>query len=501
MPSDPRPARHDIVRGVFVGHEQTQAEAVRRKIGMDLQDQPSAAPLVPAVLDRPMVQRDIGKDEIQEQLIHAYLSEKETLQRKADGPAGEQTEKPASPEEAVAGEQILMQAKPAGGQPVQPGRDLETATRSLEGGGVPLPSAPRHYMESRFGHDFGSVRVHADSRAAEMARLANARAFTIGRNLVFASGEYAPEGSDDSRRLLAHELTHVIQQGRAGPRLQRKIVVGGTDYAPSAKYLAYLDANFGPAMREFVEHMHNGGAPPVYSFSSYEQMGNEVRVRANAIKGIEEVHKGCCDYYDTAHPPHLDSTYWDQVGGAVDFKLKSPLPAGKHPSDAIAAIFAPGAGTRLECFSMTIAIEYYSLLKGLGAAKFNAKFPAGIEITANPSAAPLTQGADKKYDTIAVAGKSEILPGDWVYFKNFKDYLVKHPSGYWQGENAIYLGGGMYRGFGVSPLAEAALNQELVNQYNLGAPPPAKTVADLIADGGGLLLNPVLRPIIAKVAP
>jgi hypothetical protein len=254
-------------------------------------------------------------------------------------------------------------------------------------------------------------------------------------------------------------------------------------------------------MREFVEHMHNGGNPPIYSFSSYDQMGTEVRVRANAIKGIELVHQGCCDYFDSAHPPHLDSTYWDQVGGAVDFKLKSPLPAGKHPSDAVAAIFAPGAGTRLECFSMTIAIEYYSLLKGLGAAQFDAKFASGIEITANPSAAPLTQGPGKKYETKALASKSEILPGDWVYFKNFKDYLAKHPGGYWQGENAIYLGGGKFRGFGVSALSENDLELELVKQYNQGQPPPPKTVADLIADGGGLWISNVLRPIISTVTP
>ena len=320
---------------------------------------------------------------------------------------------------------------------------------------------------------------------------------------MFASGEYAPSGSAESLRLLAHELTHVVQQGQASGRIQRKIVVGGKPYAPSARYLTWLTANFGPAMREFVEQMHNGGSPPAFSFSSFEQMGFEVRTRAAAIKGIEDVHLGCCGYYSSADPPHLDSTFWQQIGGGVQFVPKSPLPVGKNASDAIEAIFAPGAGTRLECLSMTAAIEYRAMLKSIGAARFNAKFPggAGIDISAG---APflLISGPGRKFEVKAVANKSEILPGDWVYFKNFHDYTTRVPGGFWQGENAIALGGGMFRGFGVAAKSESGLDQELVNRYNDDAAPIlSKTVADLIADGGGLLLDPVVRPVMSKIAP
>jgi hypothetical protein len=66
-------------------------------------------------------------------------------------------------------------------------------------------------MEPRFGHDFSQVRLHTDARAAESARAVNARAFTVGRNVVFASGTYVPN-TPDGRRLLAHELTHTLQQ-------------------------------------------------------------------------------------------------------------------------------------------------------------------------------------------------------------------------------------------------------------------------------------------------
>jgi hypothetical protein len=70
-------------------------------------------------------------------------------------------------------------------------------------------------MEPRFGFDFSHVRVHADSHAAEAARTVNARAFTLGSSVVFGAGRYAP-GTSEGRQLLAHELTHVVQQGSGG---------------------------------------------------------------------------------------------------------------------------------------------------------------------------------------------------------------------------------------------------------------------------------------------
>jgi len=82
----------------------------------------------------------------------------------------------------------------------------------LRTSGQPLDPPTRHFMESRFGHDFGRVRVHADRGAAESAGSIAARAYTAGEHIVFGHGEYSP-GSDSGRWLLAHELTHVMQQG------------------------------------------------------------------------------------------------------------------------------------------------------------------------------------------------------------------------------------------------------------------------------------------------
>ncbi|ULA61577.1 MAG: hypothetical protein LZF60_340117 [Nitrospira sp.] len=81
--------------------------------------------------------------------------------------------------------------------------------------GRPLDRSARNFFESRFGHDFGQVRVHADAKAAESARSVNALAYTVGRDVVFGAGQYSPH-TRTGQRLLAHELAHVVQQtGRA----------------------------------------------------------------------------------------------------------------------------------------------------------------------------------------------------------------------------------------------------------------------------------------------
>jgi flagellin-like hook-associated protein FlgL len=88
--------------------------------------------------------------------------------------------------------------------------------------GSPLPPATRAFFEPRFGADFSQVRVHTGSRAAETSRSINARAFTIGNNIAFGPGQFLPE-SPSGNQLLAHELTHVVQQtGGSAPKPQSK---------------------------------------------------------------------------------------------------------------------------------------------------------------------------------------------------------------------------------------------------------------------------------------
>ncbi len=105
---------------------------------------------------------------------------------------------------------------------VSPG--LESSISQMQsGGGSPLPASERAFFEQRMGHDFGQIRIHNDARANQTADGLHAHAFTVGSNIAFAAGQYQP-GSESGRHLLAHELTHTIQQtgGVATKRIQRK---------------------------------------------------------------------------------------------------------------------------------------------------------------------------------------------------------------------------------------------------------------------------------------
>ncbi len=112
-----------------------------------------------------------------------------------------------------------LQTKRAGPGASATGAPPPVVHEVLRSPGHPLDAATRAFMEPRFGHDFGGVRVHTDARAAETARTLGARAYTVGSDVVFAGGQYAPS-TDGGRLLLAHELTHVLQQ-RAAPTVRR----------------------------------------------------------------------------------------------------------------------------------------------------------------------------------------------------------------------------------------------------------------------------------------
>lgn len=100
-------------------------------------------------------------------------------------------------------------------------RAFESGTSGLSGNGQSLPPSTRAFFEPRFGHDFGDVRIHADTKAAHTASALGARAFTAGRDLFFGAGEYAPHAVE-GQRLIAHELAHVVQHRKTGDSVIRR---------------------------------------------------------------------------------------------------------------------------------------------------------------------------------------------------------------------------------------------------------------------------------------
>ena len=133
-------------------------------------------------------------------------------------------------------EEELLQTKAAGrhGPMLTPETKVPVGA-AMTGGGQPLPEPIRTYFEPRFGHDFGTVRIYTGQDAVLSARLLNAKAYTVGRHIVFGEGRFAP-ATEDGRSLLAHELTHTIQQGKGGDLSTAKLQVDSRPLAtPEAK--------------------------------------------------------------------------------------------------------------------------------------------------------------------------------------------------------------------------------------------------------------------------
>ncbi len=115
----------------------------------------------------------------------------------------------------VAEEKEALQAKETVDQSTNVTPSIESQISELQGGGQPLDPATRAFFEPRFGQNFREVRVHTDLKAAEAAKAVNAKAFTMGKDMVFGTWEYSP-GSAEGKRLIGHELTHVMQQNEGG---------------------------------------------------------------------------------------------------------------------------------------------------------------------------------------------------------------------------------------------------------------------------------------------
>ena len=138
------------------------------------------------------------------------------------------------------------------------------------GGGSPLDKDTRGFMESRLGSDFSDVRVHTDAKAHDSARSVQAYAYTVGSDVVFQSGKYEPE-SDSGKRMLAHELTHVVQQ-RSGP-------VAGTP-APGGIQISHPSDRFEQAAESTADRvMSSSPAAPSASVAaapaSVQRQGEE----------------------------------------------------------------------------------------------------------------------------------------------------------------------------------------------------------------------------------
>ena len=198
---------------------------------------------------------------------------------------------------------------------------LEAAIAAMQGSGQPLPMSERAFFESRFGYDFSRVRIHAGAKAAESANAINAKAFTTGQHVVFGPGEYRP-GSASGRKLLAHELTHVVQQtalkGRkseaVGALLQRSgggpvensragggktIILFAGDFNPfasdaeEAEYLRGSEAkNWNPGTKDFQRTATDTQASDIYKIETVDHFFGPLREEKGSIGRIVYIGHG-----------------------------------------------------------------------------------------------------------------------------------------------------------------------------------------------------------------
>lgn len=173
------------------------------------------------------LQRQVMPEE-EEQVQRQPQEEEETLQRKELPPSEEKLQKQEEEEQ--------VQRKPSGTPTVN--SNVHSAITQKTSGGQSMSPDVKGFMESRFNADFSKVKIHTDPDAASLSNRLSAKAFTYKNHVFFSKGQYEP-GTSSGKHLLAHELTHVIQQGQA---VQRKAQVSTTPAQPHVQRLGISDA-------------------------------------------------------------------------------------------------------------------------------------------------------------------------------------------------------------------------------------------------------------------
>lgn len=185
-------------------------------------EKPEVEEVVQAKRGPGVIQRDdVDDDTVAETTIAQGKRDTASLQRAVARADAVLVETEPKEEEPVVDDKIAPAQRDAavGGGAFAAPSAVEASVNAMRGGGAPLGPDLRGYMEPRFGRDFSGVRVHSGADAAAASRAVGARAFTVGQDIFFGPGQYRPQ-TDGGRRLLAHELTHTVQQGGGSAQAQ-----------------------------------------------------------------------------------------------------------------------------------------------------------------------------------------------------------------------------------------------------------------------------------------
>lgn len=383
---------------------------------------------------------------------HATLQRKlsigattDPLEFEADHVADQVMSKPAS----IGLEAITPRVQRFSGQPSEQAVAAPASVdHVLASPGRPLEPALRQDMEQRFGHDFSRVRIHSDSTAEQSARDIEARAYTVSSDIVFARGRFAP-GTVEGRRLLAHELTHVIQQG-SQPRIAQRTPSPAGEGAAQAG-----DANPAWHFGRMTEGRGFIMNPTFWRVTYHLSAGPGTEAISNDARrtAFENVQR-----FLASHPA------WRE-GATVD-PVEVTLAPGATAAAAAQDLIASGSRSRysFECFTAAALVQFMGVYRGMQAtdptnadANFNSRYGdfrvaisdaggptvrmGGAALTFNLAARPefsLRQLLDDSADM-------GLERGDWVYLSN-RRFIT---SGAFQGENATYLGSKRFFGHGI----------------------------------------------------
>lgn len=380
-------------------------------------------------------------------------------------------------------------------------------------GGSPLEGGVRTRMESAFGYSFSRVRVHNDPKAGRLSSDLNARAFTIGSDVAFASGEYRP-GTLIGDALIAHELAHVIQQGSgtqaagAGYSSMEEDADRSAVGAMISSRGGAMLANAMPSLRSGLKLQRCGdGKKPEEKADEKTGEKTETACTAQAIgthaaecmarsneqpygldKGIhypgnfkEELKKAGKPelWSEDYRKGYADPTYFDPLSGSFDWRLKKGVSASAGIKKWLTGL------TIAECNSTVVACEYDSFRAAAGDQKFDEQFGSASKelpdearmrikktgTSGTPIGAFMTPTEAAKSGDIGTFGNRPAEIGEWYYFSNHPMYLLKHPGNDWQGENAVYAGRNdageqTWTGLGANKRTEQALLDEMIEYYN-----------------------------------
>jgi hypothetical protein len=278
-------------------------------------------------------------------VIQRLCTECEEEKQHDQGQSGEMVQRKSFAEQSPDDDEVEeQQVLSKGAQTATPKVTTSVAANihAMNGGGSPLSNSTRAFFEPRFGADFSHVRVYTDSRATQTASSINAKAFTVGHNIAFGTGQYTPE-SREGMQVLAHELTHVVQQnGSQVQPAQPRATGQAPQVAPAVEPEVETkrgsegpDTGFSTSVVQAVQLAKRGLGQGEGIFQRIDARGNSRKGRLNFLSTPSPVRAAI---QAESGSPLADGARWSaKIGADVRDARLVPTPAAAAAAQSIDA--------------------------------------------------------------------------------------------------------------------------------------------------------------------